>query len=157
MLDAEHWRQRAEEMRKIAEGLDFLSRAKASILRTADEYDRLAARAEKRTQVATQARRARTFSASADSGDTSREHCSGLHRNRSSSTLVVSACAPHDRDGPKSTVRRNTTFRKIRTNAANAACSVAYMRPPTRPVPASHTRSVNGRDAPGLVSAQARL
>ncbi len=47
MLDAEHWRKRAEEMRRIAEGLEVLARAKASMLRTAEEYDRFAVRAEK--------------------------------------------------------------------------------------------------------------
>jgi hypothetical protein len=41
----EFWRQRAAEMRAIADGLAILPLAKASILRFADEYDRLAERA----------------------------------------------------------------------------------------------------------------
>jgi hypothetical protein len=48
MLDAEHWRKRAAQMRRIADGLGVLALAKASMLRTAEEYDRLAARAEER-------------------------------------------------------------------------------------------------------------
>jgi hypothetical protein len=40
MLDAEHWRRRAEEMRRIAGNLQVLARAKASILRNAEEYHR---------------------------------------------------------------------------------------------------------------------
>ncbi len=51
MLDAEHWRKRAEEMRRIAEDLQVLPLAKASVLRNAEEYDRLAARAEKNEDV----------------------------------------------------------------------------------------------------------
>jgi hypothetical protein len=43
----EFWRQRAAEMRAIADGLVILPRAKASILQFADEYDRLAERAER--------------------------------------------------------------------------------------------------------------
>ena len=43
----EFWRQRAAEMRAIADGLAILPHAKASILRFADEYDRLAERAER--------------------------------------------------------------------------------------------------------------
>lgn len=41
----EFWRQRAAEMRAIADGLAILPHAKASILQFADEYDRLAERA----------------------------------------------------------------------------------------------------------------
>ena len=48
MLDAEHFRKRAAQMRRIADGLGVLALAKASMLRTAEEYDRLAARAERR-------------------------------------------------------------------------------------------------------------
>jgi len=51
MLDAEHWRKRAEQMRRIAEDLEVLALAKASVLRNAEEYDRLAARAEKHEDV----------------------------------------------------------------------------------------------------------
>jgi hypothetical protein len=46
--DPEHWRRRANEMRRIADGLGVLALAKASVLRTAGEYDLLAARAERR-------------------------------------------------------------------------------------------------------------
>lgn len=41
------WRQRAAEMRAIADGLVILPRAKASVLQFADEYDRLAERGER--------------------------------------------------------------------------------------------------------------
>ena len=47
MLDAGHWRMRAAEMRRIADGLGPLVLAKASMLRTAEEYDRLAVKAER--------------------------------------------------------------------------------------------------------------
>ncbi len=43
----EFWRQRAAEMRAIADGLVVLPRAKASVLQFADEYDRLAERAKR--------------------------------------------------------------------------------------------------------------
>ena len=48
---AEHWRRRAEEMRSIAEQLGVLARAKTSMLRVADEYERLAALAENRLKA----------------------------------------------------------------------------------------------------------
>ena len=51
MHNAEHWRRRADEMRRIADGLGILERAKASILRTADEFDRLATQVEERLQA----------------------------------------------------------------------------------------------------------
>ena len=47
MHDAESWRRRAAEMRTIADGLTALPGAKAVIMRTADEYDRRALRAER--------------------------------------------------------------------------------------------------------------
>ena len=43
----EFWRERAAEMRAIADSLVVLPHAKASILRFAEEYDRLAERAER--------------------------------------------------------------------------------------------------------------
>ena len=46
-IEADHWRRRANEMRRIAEGMTVIARAKASTLRTADEYERLAERAER--------------------------------------------------------------------------------------------------------------
>ena len=45
--DPEYWRQRAGEMRRIADQMKHLPRARASLLETAREYDRRAARAEK--------------------------------------------------------------------------------------------------------------
>jgi hypothetical protein len=51
MHSAEHWRRRADEMRRIADGLGILTLAKASMLRTADEYDRLATKAEERLKA----------------------------------------------------------------------------------------------------------
>ena len=48
MHDAELWRRRADEMRRIAEGMTVIARAKTSMLRTAEEYDMLAERAERR-------------------------------------------------------------------------------------------------------------
>jgi hypothetical protein len=51
MLDTEHWRNRADEMRRIAEDLGVLPLARESMLRTAEEYDRLAAKAEKRLKA----------------------------------------------------------------------------------------------------------
>ena len=51
MHDAEHWRRRAHEMRRIADGLGILDLAKASIHRTADEFDRLAVKAEERLKA----------------------------------------------------------------------------------------------------------
>jgi len=46
--DAGHWRRRAAEMRSIADDLSVIPHAKTSILRIADELDRLAIRAQAR-------------------------------------------------------------------------------------------------------------
>lgn len=44
--DPEYWRGRAAEMRRIADQMELLPRARASLLETARDYDRRAARAE---------------------------------------------------------------------------------------------------------------
>jgi hypothetical protein len=44
---SEHWHIRAEEMRRIAESLSVIPHANASMLRIAEEYERLATRAER--------------------------------------------------------------------------------------------------------------
>jgi hypothetical protein len=47
--DPEHWRQRAEEARRLAEQIND-SAAKETMLRVAADYDRLATRAEERAK-----------------------------------------------------------------------------------------------------------
>jgi hypothetical protein len=46
--DPRHWRERGEEMRRIAEGIDD-AKSRQIMLKIADEYDKLAARAENRS------------------------------------------------------------------------------------------------------------
>jgi hypothetical protein len=46
--DPQCWRKRAQEMRAIAEEMTVLTRAKESVLRIADQYERQALRAEQR-------------------------------------------------------------------------------------------------------------
>jgi hypothetical protein len=48
LYDAEHWRRRAEEMRRIAYDMGPLDRAKDAMLLIAEQYDRLAVRAAER-------------------------------------------------------------------------------------------------------------
>jgi hypothetical protein len=47
--DPEHWLERAEQMRNLADDLDD-EQAKETMLRIANEYGRLAKHAEQRTQ-----------------------------------------------------------------------------------------------------------
>jgi hypothetical protein len=46
--DAQHWRRRAEEMRKIADDLTLFERAQATLLHIAEEFDRKALQVEER-------------------------------------------------------------------------------------------------------------
>ena len=52
--DPEHWRQRAEQMRALAEDVQD-DQAKKTMLRIAKDYDRLAVRAEQRAKGLTPA------------------------------------------------------------------------------------------------------
>lgn len=52
--DAGHWRERAKQMRLVAAGIDD-ARSKAIMLRIAEDYDKLAARADVRSDAGTRA------------------------------------------------------------------------------------------------------
>jgi hypothetical protein len=46
--DPERWRKRAAEMRRVADDMASVPLVRASVLKTAEEYDRLARRVEER-------------------------------------------------------------------------------------------------------------
>jgi hypothetical protein len=46
--DPKHWRERGEQLRTLAEGVNGAD-AKEQLLKLADDYERLASRAEERT------------------------------------------------------------------------------------------------------------
>jgi hypothetical protein len=50
--DPDRWRRRAEEMRRIAGEMTVIARARAEILRIAEDFDLLAIRAERRLRDA---------------------------------------------------------------------------------------------------------
>jgi hypothetical protein len=52
IYDPGRWRRRAEEMRRIADEMTVIARAKAEILRIAENYELLAVRAEARMRGA---------------------------------------------------------------------------------------------------------
>jgi hypothetical protein len=52
IYDPDRWRRRAEEMRRIADDMTVIARAKAEILRIAEDFEQLAVRAEGRMKAA---------------------------------------------------------------------------------------------------------
>jgi hypothetical protein len=52
IYDPDRWRRRAEEMRRIADDMTVIARAKAEILRIAEDFELLAVRAEGRMKAA---------------------------------------------------------------------------------------------------------
>src|SRR5262249_3829851 len=94
--DPKHWLDRAKEARALAEQMDD-SEAKRTMLKNADDYERLAQRAQERR--AGRWPQSRKFF---DPGDCARIGCNGLHQQAGRAILGV--CVKSMVEGP--TLRR---------------------------------------------------